>query len=43
LEASAPGSLIAACPAWKRKEKRREGRSLQIACTSEAMISVSNK
>jgi len=25
LEASALGSLIAACPAWKRREKRREG------------------
>jgi len=24
LEASALGSLIAACPAWKRREERRD-------------------
>jgi len=31
LEASALGSLIAACPAWKRREKRGICRDLQTA------------
>ena len=43
LEASALGSLIAACPAWKREEKRRDSWPIQPDILSPPLLRLTSR